>query len=105
MTSDVTAAHLHGLAPPGETASPLITLNVAGGSDGSFSGAGILSSDDLAGLLAGNTYINVHTANNAPGEIRGQVVPEPGTAILLALGCAGFGLMRRREARAPGSRD
>jgi len=28
-------------------------------------------------LLAGGLYINVHTALNSPGEIRGQVVPAP----------------------------
>ena len=96
MTSEVVAAHLHGLAPPGETAGPLITLDVTGGSAGSFSGGGVLEPDDLAGLLAGDTYINVHTANPRPGEIRGQVVPEPGTAMLVAIGCAGFGLVRRQ---------
>lgn len=30
----------------------------------------------LAQLHAGRTYVNVHTAQNPPGEIRGQI-PKP----------------------------
>lgn len=51
--------------------------------------------DNEAALFAGNLYVNVHTQEFPGGQIRGQVVPEPGTAMLL---CAGFGvaLLRRR---------
>ncbi|MCC6544649.1 MAG: CHRD domain-containing protein [Nitrospirae bacterium] len=42
----------------------------------------------LAGLLSGEAYVNIHTAQFPAGEIRGflQSVPEPGTLILLSLG-------------------
>ena len=98
MTSDVGAAHLHGLAPAGATAGVLVPFDVTGGTTGSFSGMGILSEDNLAGLLAGQTYVNVHTLQNGPGEIRGQVVPEPASVFLLLIGAAcAFGLTRCQQ--------
>lgn len=58
---------------------------------------------ELANLLAGNTYINFHTAQFPGGAVRGQivpVVPEPGTLALLASALvAGGGLLRKRTAR------
>jgi hypothetical protein len=95
MTSSVSAAHIHGLAPAGANAGVLVGLSVSGGTSGTIGSGGTLSDSSVTGLLTGQTYINVHTANNGPGEIRGQVLPEPGTAALLALGCAGLGFARR----------
>lgn len=86
MTSSVVAAHLHGLAGPGTPAGVIFGFTTSGGTAGTFSGTSTLSSENLAGLLNGETYLNVHTANNGPGEIRGQVVPEPGTFALILLG-------------------
>lgn len=54
----------------------------------------------LAGMAAGETYLNIHDANNPGGEIRGVLVavPEPASWALLTIG---FGLlgaaMRRRR--------
>ena len=45
-----------------------------------------LSAAQLEALLAGETYVNVHTPANPGGEIRGQVVPD---GIFLALGGLG----------------
>jgi hypothetical protein len=76
LTSDAVAAHLHGLAGPGEAAGVVFGFTVDGGTAGNFTGADTLSADNLAGLLAGQTYLNLHTANNGPGEIRAQVVDD-----------------------------
>lgn len=47
-----------------------------------------------AALLAGNTYLNVHTQAFGGGEIRAQI-PEPASLSVLALG--GLALLRRRR--------
>ena len=40
-------------------------------------GSARVNAKTLTALLAGRTYVNVHTAKNAAGEIRGQVVKAP----------------------------
>jgi hypothetical protein len=95
LTTDVAAAHIHGLADPGTPAGVLFGFTTTGGTEGTFSGSGTLSAENLAGLLEGRTYVNVHTAQNGPGEIRGQVVPEPQSLMLLLLGA--LPLLRRRR--------
>jgi hypothetical protein len=64
-------------------------------------GNGTTLAAQLANLRSGNLYLNVHTAAFPGGEIRGQiVVPEPGTAVLLAAGALPLlGLVRRRRSR------
>lgn len=57
----------------------------------------------IAGLLSGQTYINIHTNQFQGGEIRGQLlqaVPEPATVLLLATGVMGIaGTLRKRRRR------
>lgn len=69
--TNVTAAHMHA-APSGVNGAVIVGLSSANGRD--WSGTGTLSAANAAALLAGNTYVNAHTAANPGGEIRGQVV-------------------------------
>lgn len=101
LVAGTQAVHLHGLAPVGVNAAVIIglTLDAPGSTTGTFSGAGVLTAPQIAGLLAGNTYINIHTTAFPGGEIRGQVavVPEPGSIILLASGAIAVAALARRR--------
>ena len=53
----------------------------------------------LAGMLAGESYLNIHSSMFGGGEIRGTLirVPEPGTLVLLGLAFAGLAITLRRK--------
>ena len=53
----------------------------------------------LAGVAAGEVYLNIHTTFAPGGEIRGFLVPtpEPGTIVFGVAGLAGIVLIRRRR--------
>ena len=55
----------------------------------------------IAGLNAGNAYLNVHTTMFPGGEIRGQLaaVPEASTWMLLIAGFGAMGIALRRRKR------
>ena len=78
-----TAAHLHGPAGADADAGVIVpfTLTGSSGSTGVFSGTATLTASQKLAIIAGNSYVNIHTAAFAGGEIRGQLVavPEPGT--------------------------
>ena len=75
LTGDASAAHIHGPADTSHPAGVLFPLVGAAGPSGTLVGSAVLTSDQVASLLTGFTYANVHTAANPGGEIRGQVVP------------------------------
>ena len=67
-----TEAHLHE-APRGRNGPAILQLTK--GSDTFVSPPGaMLTEGQLASLAAGNLYINVRTAANPDGEIRGQII-------------------------------
>lgn len=75
LDSDATAAHLHGPADTSESAGVLFPLSGVSGTSGTLAGTQNLTADQLAELVTGFTYVNIHTTNYPGGEIRGQVRP------------------------------
>lgn len=72
---NITAAHIHG-APEGENGPVLQPLYMGGGTfDPDNPVSGTLNPDltEIAAMLAGDTYVNVHTTEHPGGEIRGQI--------------------------------
>jgi hypothetical protein len=74
MGMDATAAHIH-VGAAGKSGPPIITL--AKGANGAWDvPAGTkLTDEQFASFKAGDLYINVHSAANKGGEIRGQIKP------------------------------
>jgi len=71
LTGPATAAHFHGPAEPGKNAGVAVAIPNATTSPNE--GSATLTDAQAADLLAGKYYVNVHTAANPGGEIRGQV--------------------------------
>jgi CHRD domain len=70
LSGPATAAHFHGPAEPGKNAGVAVPItNAASGSEGSAT----LTDAQAADLAGGKYYVNIHTAANPGGEIRGQV--------------------------------
>jgi uncharacterized protein (TIGR03118 family) len=75
LSGPATAAHIHAPADATNTAGVAIPFAVASATSGTISGTTNLTPDLLADIVNGMAYVNVHTANNPSGEIRGQIVP------------------------------
>jgi hypothetical protein len=91
LTSPVTVAHIHA-GGPGVAGPVIVPLTISPGSDpATASGEGTIDAsaikgknpdgsamtmkDLIATIKGGSTYVNVHTQNNKPGEIRAQITP------------------------------
>jgi hypothetical protein len=72
LTGPATAAHFHGPAAPGANAG--VALLIGNNPTSPAKGTATLTDAQAADLQGGRWYINVHTAANRGGEIRGQVV-------------------------------
>jgi len=75
LAGAATAAHIHGPAMPGVPANVLVPLATPSGTSGTLSGSVSLAPTNVIAVLAGQTYINIHTAANPNGEVRGQIWP------------------------------
>jgi hypothetical protein len=69
-----TAAHIH-TGAPGDSGPPIITLTQ--GPDGTWTvpAGSKLTDEQYASFKSGNLYVNVHSAEHKPGEIRAQLKP------------------------------
>ena len=72
LTGDALAAHIHGPADAGANAGVEVNLG-AGGMKNPLEGSMTVDDAKLADITGGKTYVNVHTAANKGGEIRGQL--------------------------------
>ncbi len=73
LSGDATAAHIHGPADPGANAGAMVNIGMVGGTKSPIKGEAPLTDAQIADITAGKSYVNVHTAANKGGEIRGQI--------------------------------
>ena len=71
LTGPATAGHIHGPAPAGANAG--VKVPFASVAQSPATGSGTLNAEQYADLKAGRYYVNIHTARNPGGEIRGQL--------------------------------
>jgi len=74
LSGPAAAAHIHCGAAPGGNAGVAVPLGAANPAS-PITGNATLTDPQLADLQAGKCYVNVHTAANKGGEIRGQLAP------------------------------
>jgi hypothetical protein len=85
MSGPLTGAHIHGPAAVGANANVIVPFSTTGaGTSGTLTGTftstntAAISNDSLDVLMrTGNAYVNLHTAANPGGEIRGQLLQQP----------------------------
>lgn len=70
LSGAATAAHFHGPADPGKNAGVAVPITP---NTSPLEGSATLTDAQAADLQAGRWYVNVHTAANPGGEIRGQL--------------------------------
>jgi hypothetical protein len=71
LTGPATAAHFHGPAEAGKNAGVAVPIPNIGTSPAE--GSATLTDTQAADFAAGKYYVNIHTAANPGGELRGQV--------------------------------
>jgi CHRD domain len=71
LSGPATAAHFHGPAEPGKNAG--VAVPIPNQAKSPVTGLATLTDAQAADLQAGRYYVNIHTAANPGGEIRGQV--------------------------------
>jgi hypothetical protein len=69
-----TVAHIH-VGAPGQSGPPIITLDKTAENLWAVPAGSKLTDEQYASFKAGNLYVNVHSAEHKPGEIRAQLKP------------------------------
>ena len=72
MSSAATAAHVHN-GPPAQPGPVIHTLTISTSSSGEISAVLELSDEQVTALHNNELYIQVHSENNPPGELRGWI--------------------------------
>ena len=114
LGSDPIASHIH-QAAVGSNGGVILPLTVTPGTPmpnstpgatGTITGTGALNAADMAALIAGDTYVNLHSINFPAGELRGQIVASPAVPASSTIGLVALALvflggswffLRRRE--------
>jgi hypothetical protein len=71
LSGPATAAHFHGPAAAGANAG--VAVAIPNATTSPVEGSATLTDAQAADLTGGKYYVNIHTAANPGGEIRGQV--------------------------------
>jgi CHRD domain len=69
-----TAAHIH-VGAPGQAGPPIITLTQGPSGTWTVPAGSKLTDEQYASFKSGNLYVNVHSEQHKPGEIRAQLKP------------------------------
>ena len=73
LSGPAAAAHFHGPAAAGANAGVEVPIAIG---PSPIKGSAKLTDAQMADLEGGKMYVNIHTAENKGGEIRGQVMPK-----------------------------
>ena len=73
LTGPAAAAHFHGPAKAGKNAP--VWIPITGSLASPIKGSVKLTDDQAKALANGDLYLNIHTAENKAGEMRGQLEP------------------------------
>src|SRR6202142_2132357 len=71
LSGPASAAHFHGPPEAGKNAG--VAVAIPGATSSPAEGSAVLTDAQAADLVSGKYYINIHTAANPGGEIRGMV--------------------------------
>lgn len=73
LSAPLSAAHFHGPSTAAQNGGIVVPIAKKGDTS-PFTGTATLDAEQLADLLDGRWYVNVHTPTHPPGEVRGQVI-------------------------------